>query len=186
MKLLKYITSILLQFGTFFLCLWLAGIMTVDHWGFAIIVNFLFVIIFTIIFEKLLPPVFLNKYFISKPFEREGCIYLWFGVGYYKYLLRIIGWEKIIRKDQPIKNNMESLIKYNIWTKGSETIHLFASIYVFAFIIWIRWRYSIGNVYWLILLNIIVNVYPVMLQRYNRPRVIRLIQYQKMRMKKNK
>ena len=120
---------------------------------------------------------------MPKPFEREGSIYLWFGVRYYKYLLRIIGWEKIIRKDHQIKNNMASLIQYNIWTQGSEAIHLFASIYVFVFIIWMGWTYSIGKVFWLILINIIANVYPVMLQRYNRPRIIRLIQYQKMLMK---
>jgi len=185
MKLLKYIFSILLQFGAFLLCILLAEIMAVDHWGFAISVNFLFMIVFTVIFEHFLPPVSSNKYFISKPFEREGSIYLWLGVKYYKYLLKIIGWEKIIRKDQSVKNHLDSLTNYKIWTQGSEAIHLFASIYVIAFTIWTGWKYSIGDVYWLILFNIIVNVYPVMLQRYNRPRVIRLIQHQKMRKNKS-
>jgi hypothetical protein len=184
MKLFKYIFSILLQLGAFFLCIWLSGILSIDHWGFAIFVNFLFMIVFTIIFGQLLAPVFLTKYFLSKPFEKEGRIYLRFGVRYYKYLLRIIGWEKIIRKDQPIKNNYESLLKYKTWTQVSEAIHLFASICVIAFTIWIGWRFSIGDVYWLILLNIMVNVFPVILQRYNRPRVIHLLKIYEMRMNK--
>lgn len=186
MKLIKYIISSLLQFGAFLLCIWLGDIMPVDHWGFAIGVNFLFVIVFTVIFEQLFSPASFNKCFLSKPFEREGSIYLWFGVRYYKFLLRFIGWEKIIRKDQSVKNHLESLTNYKIWTQGSEAIHLFAAIYVFAFTFRVGWRYSIGDVYWLIFFNIIVNVYPVMLQRYNRPRVIRLIKYQTMRMNKTK
>lgn len=168
-----------MQFGTLLLCIWSTGFINAGHWGFAISVNFIFMIVFTIIFEKLIPPVFLNKYFLPRSFERNGAIYLWFGVKYYKLLLRLIGWEKIIRKDQIIKKHLNSLILYKIWTQRSEAIHLFASIYVFAFTIWIGWKYSIGDVYWLILLNIIVNVYPVMLQRYNRIRVIRLLRYQK-------
>jgi hypothetical protein len=137
-------------------------------------------IVFTVIFEHLIPPVFLSKYFLSKPFEREGSIYLWIGVRYYKYLLRLIGWEKIIRKGQPMKNHLPSLINYRIWTQGSEAIHLFASIFVIAYTIWIGWRYSIGDIYWLIIFNIIVNVYPAILQRYNRPRVDRLIRNKEM------
>jgi hypothetical protein len=104
MKLLKYIIAIGLPVGAYLLCIWLTGILPADHWGFAISVNFLLMIIFTVIFDHLFPPVFLKKYFSPKPFEREGTIYLWVGIRYFKKLLKLIGWEKIIRKGQVIKN----------------------------------------------------------------------------------
>ena len=179
MKFVKYIIATFIFFGTVILSIWLAGTIPVDHFGFAISINFLFMVIYTIIFDKLFSQPFSSKYFMSQSFERKGTIYQWFGIRYYKYLLKIIGWEKIIRNDQPIKNNLTTLVNYESWTKGSELIHLFSAITVFGFIIWIALHYSINDILWLFAFNILVNVYPVMLQRYNRPRIIKLINYKK-------
>lgn len=175
--------AVILVSGALFLSIWVAGIIPVGHWGFAIGVNFLFMAVYTIIFDTLFSPAYSAKYFIARPFERKGSIYQWFGVNYYKYLLRLIGWEKIIRKDQVIKRNMDSLLEFVTWTKGSEAIHLIAAISVIAFTIWIGWHYSISDIRWLIITNVLFNVYPVMLQRYNRPRIIRLINFQKTRIR---
>jgi hypothetical protein len=135
-------------------------------------------LVFTLLFDTLFTPNYSSEYFTSKPFEQEGSIYRWFGVKFYISILKLIGWEKIIRKGQPIKNNLESLTKFEFWTKGSETVHLFSAIFVTAVTIWIAWRYSFSHIKWLVLSNVLLNVYPVLLQRYNRPRINRLIRRQ--------
>ncbi len=183
MVVVKNLIAGFLIFGAFILCVWFAGLLPADHWGFAIAVNFLFMIIFTIIFDTLISPIFSEKYFRSKPFEKEGSIYRWFGIMYYKRALKLIGWEKIIRKDQRIKHNLDALTTFERWTQGSEAIHLFAAISVIAYTVWVGWSYSIREIRWFVIANIIVNVYPVMLQRYNRPRIYRLIRYQQVRIR---
>jgi hypothetical protein len=131
--------------------------------------------LFTLLFGTLFSPDYSSEYFTSKPFERDGSVYRWCGVTYYQLALRRIGWERIIRKGQPIKNDLESLKKFEGATRGSEAVHLFAAVFVAAVTIWSAWRYSTSRIHWLVLSNILLNVCPVMLQRYNRARVSRLI-----------
>jgi hypothetical protein len=181
MKLLKYAIATFLVCGAVVLSIWLIELIPVNHFGYAISMNFLFMAIYTIIFDKIFSQPFSSKYFKSLSFERKGNIYIWFGIRYYKNLLKTIGWEKIIRNDQSIKNNLASLDNYERWTKGSELIHLFSAITIFGFILFIVLHYSINDILWLFTFNILVNVYPVMLQRYNRPRIIKLINYRKRR-----
>jgi hypothetical protein len=185
MRPLKLAIAVLLFFGSLLFCVGLARIVPVDHWGFAISINFLFMAYFTLLFGKLFIPAYSSGYFTPRPFERNGSVYRWLGVTYYVVLLRLIGWEKLLRKDQPIKNSLESLKVFEATTRGSEVIHVCAAISVAAFTIWVAWRYSVGHIHWLVLLNILVNVYPVLLQRYNRPRVNRLIRLKETLMPKH-
>ena len=174
MKSLKYILTCSLIFGSFIISQWLAGIIPPTHWGYAISITFLFIITFTIIFDMLISPLVINSCY-----RIEGSIYHWLGVRYYGYMLRFLGWEKVVRKDQPLNHNLASLAKFEAWTKGSEAIHLFAAISVFVSAIWIGYRHSIRDIRWLFLSNILFNVYPVMLQRHNRARVTRLLDHGK-------
>ena len=41
--------------------------------------------------------------------------------------------------------------------------------------VYVGWRHSIRDTLWLVPSNILFNVYPVLLQRHNRPRVADLI-----------
>ncbi len=143
MNIHRHLVSVLIQLGAFLLCIWMADQMNAGHWGFALSVNFLFMIAFTVIFDKIITPQLLRNYFLTKHFEHNGKIYTWLGVKQYKFILKLIGWGKIIRKNQPIRKSLESLKKYMIWTQGSEAIHLFASFYVFVFTIWVEPRLCI-------------------------------------------
>ena len=49
-----------------------------------------------------------------------------------KRLLKRIGWEKVIRGNQSMQNNPDSLKDYRQWTISSELIHRNAGIVVFV------------------------------------------------------
>jgi hypothetical protein len=181
MKAPRLAISILVLLTTILICVWLAGIVPVDHLGFAVSINFLFMLAFTLIFDTVLKPDYSSGYFEPKPFERGGTIYRWFGVKYYVSILRLIGWEKSLRKNAPIENNLESLMRFDATTRGSEMIHLLSAVFVAALTVWIAAKHSIRDIHWLVLVNVLVNGYPVMLQRYNRPRVRRLVALHEMR-----
>jgi hypothetical protein len=156
-------------------CVWF---LPVDHWGFAISMNFLFMAFFSYICDAVFAPLFSSAYFEEKPFERNGAIYRYLGVMGFLQVLRLIGWERLLRRDVPVKKDLGALKTYEAVTKGSEAIHLASALSVIAVTIWIGWAYTLDHTKWLVLTNIAVNVYPVMLQRYNRPRVSRLIRRQ--------
>jgi hypothetical protein len=171
MRNLRTATALLLILGALSLCVWLAKYVPVGHWGFSISVTFLFIAVFTVIFDFLLKPKLTSAYFNSWPFERGGSLYRWFGVRYYASALRRIGWEKIRRQERPITRDMESIIQFERWTRGAEAVHALAAIAVAGITVWVGFIGSPSDTKWLVLSNVLFNVYPVMLQRYNRPRV---------------
>ena len=175
MKLIKVIGSSLLIILALAFCLFLETFIEVDHWGFAVSVNFTFMMVFTLIFMSIFKPSYQSSYFKSYPFERDGKIYRWFGVTLFIRLLRLIGWEKLIRKDNPVNSRLELLKNYRYSTCGSEIIHLLAAVIVAGYTLRVALQYSVYQIHWLILFNILTNIYPVILQRYNRPRVDRVI-----------
>jgi len=177
MYILKRAFAVLITLAALLLCVWSTRFLAVDHLGYSIAVNFLFMAVFTLFFDSLLKPSFTSGYFDSRRFERDGAIYQWFGVKYYVYLLRLIGWERMQRRDRPINTDLNSLRKYETTTRGAEAAHLLGAVCVIALTIWAAWTYSLGHIHWLVLSNVLLNVYPVLLQRYNRPRVSRLISF---------
>ena len=156
------------------LAVWLAKYVPVGHWGLSISVTFLFIAVFTVIFDFLLEPKLSSAYFDSRPFERDGSLYRWFGVRYYASVLRRIGWENIRRQERPITRDMESIIQFEHWNRGAEAVHTLAAIVVAGITVWVGFIRSPGDTKWLVLSNVLFNVYPVMLQRYNRARVERI------------
>jgi hypothetical protein len=175
MRALRTALAILLVLGGLLFTAWLANSIPVDHWGFAVSVNFLFMALFTFVFDRLLNPDFTSGYFDSRPFEQDGSIYRWCGLRHYASLLRLIGWERIRRTDQPITSEIESLRGFERWTRGAESVHALSAIVVAAITISIRLIRSSSDIKWLVLSNVLFNVYPVMLQRYNRARIERIL-----------
>lgn len=129
----------------------------------------------TMVFSILSPAIIPNWYFASKSIERDGRIYRFAGVHIFESILRRIGWEKLLRKDTPIRNDITALRKYADMTRGAEAIHMAAAILTAIFTITVALRYPLVSTRWWWISNVLVNVYPIMLQRYNRPRVQRLI-----------
>jgi len=175
MQALKFAAAGVILAGTLYLCVWATDFIAIDHWGYAIAVNFLFMIVFWSWFGALFTPDFSSGYFAIRPFEQNGVVYRWLGVKYYVSVLRLIGWERILRQEIPINTRLYSLRKYEYSTKGSEAAHLLATLCVATLTVWAALQFSLAHIHWLVLFNIVLNVYPVILQRYNRPRVARLI-----------
>lgn len=64
-------------------------------------------------------------------------------------------------------------LEYN--TRKSEFGHLIIFIIVLFVTIFVVLRFDIKESLWLIGLNLILNIYPILVQRYNRPRLRRLL-----------
>lgn len=126
-------------------------------------------------FTKAIQPKLTSNYYHLKKWEQEGKIYKYFGVNIFKKLMVLIGWEKIHKKDNPVKNSVEALENLEYSNRQSEFAHLIVFLIIMVFTIFIAIQFGIVNSLWLLILNIILNLYPVMVQRYNRPKFKRLL-----------
>lgn len=156
-------------------CEWLATVISHDHWAYGFAVTFAFLAACTAVLTALELPIFPDSYFSAKPFERDGRIYRWTGIQSFVAFLRAIGWERFWRKSIPVRHDVTSLRKYCESTRGSEAVHTTAAILTGLITLTIAYRYSFAGTGWLWAFNLLANGYPVMLQRYNRPRAERLL-----------
>jgi hypothetical protein len=156
-------------------CEGLAIIISPGFWAYGISVNFMFLGAFGVVLAALKLQVLPSSYFLPNSFERDGRIYRWTGIRVFVGFLRLIGWERVMRRSTPIRHDESALRKYSDSTKDSETLHLVAAIFTAVFTLTVAWRYSFAETKWLCLSNVLMNAYPVMLQRYNRPRVESLL-----------
>jgi hypothetical protein len=79
---------------------------------------------------------------------------------------------------------MGTLLNLEYKTKQSELGHLIIFFIVLWFTIYVIIKFSFIKSIWLILLNILFNVYPIFLQRYNRPRIQKAIELNKYKERK--
>src|SRR3989338_9292207 len=120
-------------------------------------------------------------YFQPKFFEKSGRFYEWFGVKFFKkYLL-------LTSEDTPLglwrnrslfgyyyESKLKSLEKE---TRDLEVIHLFG-LYVFSCFMVLAYLMSsfLFLIYFFSFLNICINLYPILVQRYNRARIYRILE----------
>lgn len=142
---------------------------------FAWILNFMLMMC-VLIFTETLKSKFNSDYYKIKDWENRGKIYENFGINVFRKLLVLVGWEKLNKKSNPVKNDLESLIHLEYRTKQSELGHLIIFFIVFGFTIYVAIKFTFIESLWLLFLNIILNVYPILLQRYNRPRLQRALE----------
>ena len=126
-----------------------------------------------VFFTETLKSPFTSPYFNAQPWEQKGKIYESLGIHFYRKLLVWIGWEKLNKKSNPIEKN--TLAHVHLQTKKSEFSHLIILIVVFGFNVYVAIQYGVLKSMWLLLLNVLFNLYPVFLQRYNRPRLERIL-----------
>lgn len=127
-------------------------------------------------FTETLKSRFVSPYFNEKTWERGGKIYASLGINYYRKLLVWIGWERhVTRKSKPVEKNTKALINLHYQTKHDETGHMIVLIIVLGFNIFVAHKFGVLKSLWLLILNVMLNLYPVLLQRYNRPRIQRAI-----------
>lgn len=120
-------------------------------------------------------PKLTSAYYNPKKWEANGILYKWLGVNIFRKLLVLIGWEKVIRVASPVKKNLDAIKNLEHGTRQSEFNHLIIFFIVLAMNIFVVFRYGLTQSLSLFILNVIFNVYPVMLQRYNRPRLQRAL-----------
>lgn len=122
---------------------------------------------------------FAPGYYRPKPFERAGQLYECLGIRLFKRLVRRgplsifsptlrFPKERTIPALQGLENEM----------RKAETGHvlIFALMLVYIGYVWLQgWLDAVG---WVLLFNILINGYPIMLQRYNRIKLQALIPQQ--------
>lgn len=122
-------------------------------------------------------------YFEPKTFEFYGgkTIYEMVGIKTYKKYLPTTG--DIIRKRRNItqikisnSDKLEELYNYEKKTRNYEWRHIIGVIIFILLIIMFDKKLTIFDWIFLSLLNLFINIYPIFLQRYNRIRIISVLQ----------
>lgn len=141
-----------------------------DSFSFAWILNFLLMSTMVFTTGTLRSPL-TSSYFEEKPWEEKGKIYEYLGINIFRKFLVFIGWEKVFRLSYPIRKNGDALKNLYYQTKKSELDHLIIFIFVLGFNIFVAFKFGFAKSLSLLILNLAFNLYPIFLQRYNRPRV---------------
>ena len=122
-------------------------------------------------------------YFVIKPFEKEGRIYEKLGIVFFKKLIRG-GSLLIFNPTRHLSENAKSISGLENEMRKAEAGHLtvFLVVLLFACMAMVRGWFDAGG--WLLLFSIILNGYPIMLQRYNRIRLHQIVANQNKKAKK--
>lgn len=156
----------------------LVNYVPMEGFAFAWSLNFLLMIFVAAFIESLKNPL-ASSYYDQKKWERRGKVYEHLGINFFRKLLVWTGWERLIRKSNPVEKNAEALIHLHNQTKKSELGHLIILVLVSGFNFFVAFKFGFSKSLWLLVLNILLNLYPVLLQRYNRPRLARIIKLSK-------
>ncbi len=156
----------------------LVNYIKMDSFSFAWALNFLLMLC-VFAFTGILKSPLTSSYYLPKEWERGGKLYKLLGIDFFRKLLVVIGWEKLTKKSNPVEKNSEALAKLYYQTKKSELDHLIIFLIVLGFTIFVALDFEPARSLWLLTLNVLLNLYPIFLQRYNRPRVERLIRLSK-------
>jgi hypothetical protein len=121
-------------------------------------------------------PALRSSWFDPKPFERGGQLYRALGVRIFQSLLRRIGWERIMRDGGARFGRKPSLAsRWEHKSRLSEFAHMLGILALLPILVWmIVARERLAIVY-LVFWTLPLHVYPIMLQRYNRPRYQRVV-----------
>lgn len=174
------LTLILIAIITTGLVCALVNYVRMDGFSFAWSLNFL-LMLGVLAFTEALKSQLTSSYYNEKVWERKGKIYEQVGINFFRKLLVWAGWEKLNRKSNPIEKNIKSLTDLHYQTKKSELGHLIILFIVLGFNVFVAFKFGVLRSLWLLLLNILLNLYPILLQRYNRPRIERAINLSKRR-----
>ena len=109
-------------------------------------------------------PQLTAAYYNVKNWEGGGTIYQWFGVNIFRKILVLVGWEKVIRAASPVKKNLEAIKYLEYGTRKSEFGHLIIFFIVLIMNLFVVFQYGIVKSLPLFFLNIVFNVYPIILQ----------------------
>lgn len=170
---IKWTKVILATAVSFLVCYYWGKFSGFTGFSFAWILNFVLMAWYTFM-DSLFNWKYESSYFDSQAFEKGGTVYKFFGVHFFRKLLVWTGWEKISRKDMKISSKRNSLELAENKSRSSEAGHTI--IFLIVGFVTILVAENLQEALWLIILNLLLNVYPIMVQRYNRPRYRRILQ----------
>ena len=174
----KTLTIILIPIITIALIYALIHYIGMQGFAFAWALNFILMACVLTFTETLKSPL-ISLYFSEKTWERRGKIYEHLGINFFRKLLVRIGWEKLNKKSNPIEKNTKALVNLHYQTKKSELGHVIILLIVLGFNVLVAFKFGVLKSLWLLILNVLLNLYPIFLQRYNRPRIERAINLSK-------
>lgn len=149
-----------------------------DGFAFAWALNFLLMLCVSVFTEIQKSPL-TSSYYNQKEWEQRGKVYEYLGINFFRKLLVWIGWEAVIRKSSPIEKSTAALTNLLYKTKKSELDHAIILLIVLPFNVFVAVKFGIIKSLSLLILNILLNLYPIFLQRYNRPRIERALNLSK-------
>jgi hypothetical protein len=141
---------------------------------FAWVLNFM-LMIGALYITQTFKPKLESTYFNSKKWETDGKVYKWFGIHGFRKVLVWVGWEKLNKASNPVEKNLDALKHLEYSTRQSEFGHLIIFFIVLFLTIFVGFYYGLEQSLWLIILNVILNAYPIGVQRFNRPRLQKAI-----------
>lgn len=145
---------------------------------FAFLVNWL-VMSWVATSSEVIQVAFAPRYYAIQPFEQDGRIYERLGIRFFKRLVRrgpLAIFSLNLRF--PPERTVPALHLLEGKMRNAETMHVLIFLIMFLFIGYVLFQEWFDAVGWLLFFNLLLNVYPVMLQRYNRIRLQALIQQQ--------
>ena len=125
-------------------------------------------------------------YFRPKAFESYGdsTVYNLIGIKFYKKYLPTTGdlvrrWRKIKQIEIGKANQIAELYRYERKTRTYEWRHLIGAFVFVVLTFFIERKLTVLN--WILLpfLNLVINIYPIFLQRYNRIRIVNILKRNK-------
>lgn len=122
---------------------------------------------------------FAPGYFDAKPFERTGQVYERLGIRLFKKLVRrgpLSIFSPTLRF--PKERTIAALQGLESEMRKAETGHALIFAVMLLFVGYAALRGWLDAVVWMLLFNILINGYPIMLQRYNRIKLQGLIHQQ--------
>lgn len=170
----NYLSLLFLLFVSFFILYYTAIWNGLNSFVFAWVLNLMLMMI-SLSFIKILKPKLTSNYYSTQDWEKQGNIYPLLGINTFRKILVFTGWEKINKKENPVKNNIESLLHLEYGTRQSEFLHLIVFFIVLPINIFVAIKLGISQSLWLLILNVFLNFYPIILQRFNRPRLKKII-----------
>ncbi len=121
-------------------------------------------------------------YFRPKAFEFYGdsTVYNLFGIKFYKKYLPTTG--DLIRRLRKIKQIdigkteiIQELYRYERKTRTYEWRHLIGAVVFVVLTFFIERKLTIFDWIFITFLNLVINIYPIFLQRYNRIRIVNIL-----------
>jgi len=169
MEILKKLTLLMMAtIAAIFFIAW-----SLDSFGFrspisALVVNWMvlsWISTVTLVAHLSLP----SAYYDTKPFERTGQLYERVGIRLVKKLLRR-GPLRILSPTLqfPKEKTVAALRNLENEMRKAETAHTLTFILMLMWVGYVAVNGWLDAVLWILLFNVLINVYPIMLQRYNR------------------